>query len=256
MEDWKITRDRKACERPGCPLPSAQSYFAVLEFPACVRRDICDACFCDQERKAESPMVFWRAQRRKSDSKEPVLDLVSLRVLFDKLAAVEDERARQLRYFCALLLLRKRVLKMVQPRTAEQERADLVVVDPKMKELEPISLFAPAIDLDDLSKIKDELLQAMGEDLDGARGEESPKPEVAAQPASEESLAEVAVAVEATEPGAEATNAAEIGASEGSASEDGVSEDSVPEDSASEDSAPESSVPESTEAAAAGEASA
>jgi hypothetical protein len=231
MEDWKITRDRKACERPGCPLPSAQSYFAVLEFPACVRRDICDACFCDQERKAESPMVFWRAQRRKSDSKEPVLDLVSLRVLFDKLAAVEDERARQLRYFCALLLLRKRVLKMVPPRTAEQERADLVVVDPKMKELEPISLFAPAIDLDDLSKIKDELLQAMGEDLDGARGEDAPKPEVAAQPVPEESLAEVAVAVEATELGAAATNAAEIGASEGSA-------------------------PESSEAAAAGEASA
>ena len=201
-------------------------------------------------------MVFWRAQRRKSDSKEPVLDLVSLRVLFDKLAAVEDERARQLRYFCALLLLRKRVLKMVQPRTAEQERADLVVVDPKMKELEPISLFAPAIDLDDLSKIKDELLQAMGEDLDGARGEDAPKPEVAAQPASEESLAEVAVAVEATEPGAEATNEAEIGASEGSASEGSVSEDGVPEDSASEDSAPESSAPESTEAAAAGEASA
>jgi hypothetical protein len=165
MEDWKITRDRKGCERPGCPLPSAQQYFAVLEFPACVRRDVCDACFCDLERRAEGPLVYWRAMRKKSDSKEPVLDLVSLRALFDKLAAVEDERARQLRYFCALLLLRKRVLKMVRPRTAEQERADLVVIDPKQKELEPFVLFAPAIDLDDLSKIKGELLAAMGEDV-------------------------------------------------------------------------------------------
>lgn len=171
MEDWKITRDRKACERPGCPLPSAQQYYAVLEFPACVRRDICDACFCEVERNAAGQAVYWRAQRRKSDSKEPVLDLVSLRALFDKLGGVEDERARQLRYFCALLLLRKRVLKMVPPRTAEQERADLVVIDPKMKELEPISLFAPAIDLDDLSKIKDELLVAIGEDAEGGKPE-------------------------------------------------------------------------------------
>jgi len=169
MEDWKITRDRKACERPGCPLPSAQQYYAVLEFPACVRRDVCDACFCEVERNAAGQAVYWRAQRRKSDSKEPVLDLVSLRALFDKLGGVEDERARQLRYFCALLLLRKRVLKMVPPRTAEQERADLVVIDPKMKELEPIALFAPAIDLDDLSKIKDELLVAIGEDAEGGK---------------------------------------------------------------------------------------
>jgi hypothetical protein len=228
MEDWKITRDRKACERPGCPLPTAQSYFAVLEFPACVRRDVCDACFCDQERKAESPMVFWRAQRRKSDSKEPVLDLVSLRVLFDKLAAVEDERARQLRYFCALLLLRKRVLKMVQPRTAEQERADLVVVDPKMKELEPISLFAPAIDLDDLSKIKDELLQAMGEDLEGGRSEQSAESAGAAQAAPaavESSEADAAVS-------AAAESSSEVPASEAAESEVAASEAATGEASA------------------------
>ncbi len=171
MEDWKITRDRKACERPGCPLPSAQHYYAVLEFPACVRRDVCDACFCEVERNAAGQAVYWRAQRRKSGSKEPVLDLASLRTLFDRLGGVEDERARQLRYFCALLLLRKRVLKMVPPRTQEQERADLVVIDPKMKELEPIALFAPAIDLDDLSKIKDELLVAIGEDTEGGKPE-------------------------------------------------------------------------------------
>ena len=164
MEEWKIMRDRKGCERPGCPLPSARQYFAVLEFPACMRRDVCDACFVDLERKSSEPVVFWRAVRQKSGSKEPVLDLVSLRALFDRLGTVDDDKARSLRYFCALLLLRKRALKMVPARTAEQERADLVVIDPKMKEMEPISLFAPAIDLADLSTVKEELLAAMGED--------------------------------------------------------------------------------------------
>ena len=164
-EDWKIQRDRQGCDRTGCPLPTSKSWFAVLLWPECVRRDLCDACFQDHERKCavgEGP-IFWRALRKASGSKEPVLDLNSLRLLFDRLGTLDDERARSLRYFCALLLIRKRVLRMVAPRTAEQERADLVVADPKQKELEPVALFAPAIDLANLGAIKDELLAALGE---------------------------------------------------------------------------------------------
>ncbi len=174
-EDWKIQRDRKACEKPGCPLPTSRAYIAVLEFPACVRRDLCDACFSDYERRCQGsePPIFWRALRKVSSSKEPVLDLASLRALFDRLGTVADDRARALRYFCALLLLRKRVLRMVQPKTAEQERADLVVVDPKQKEMEPVLLFAPEIDLDNLGAVKDELLAAMGEDETGAEAGDS-----------------------------------------------------------------------------------
>ncbi len=171
-DDWKIHRDRTACEKPGCPLPTSRSYFAVLEWPSCVRRDQCDACFADYERRCQGaePPIFWRALRKVSGSKEPVLDLASLRVLFDRLGTVDDDRARSLRYFCALLLLRKRVLKMVRPRNAAEERADLVVVDPKQKEMEPISLFAPALDLSNLGAIKEELLAAMGDDA-GARAD-------------------------------------------------------------------------------------
>ena len=164
-DEWKIHRDRKACDKPECPLPTDRSWLVVLDWPACVRRDLCDACFHDYERRCQGgePPIFWRALRKTSGAKEPVLDLNSLRLLFDRLATVDDERARSLRYFCALLLLRKRVLRMVPPRTAAQERADLVVVDPKMKEMEPVALVAPAIDLGDLGAIKDELLAAIGD---------------------------------------------------------------------------------------------
>jgi hypothetical protein len=137
--------------------------------PSCIRREYCDACFQDHERKCapEQPPIFWRAMRKVAGNKEPVLDLQSLRMLFDRLATVEDERARALRYFCALLLLRKRVLKMVKPKTREQEQADLVLRDPKLKEMEPVCLIAPAIDVDDLGAIKDELLAMLGEGADG-----------------------------------------------------------------------------------------
>ncbi|MFN9277470.1 MAG: hypothetical protein ACK6D2_17255 [Planctomycetota bacterium] len=164
-EDWKIQRDRTACVRPGCPLPTSRSYYAVLQWPACVRTDMCDACFQDHERRCPEgqPPIFWRALRKSSGSKEPTLDLNSLRALFDRLADVADDRARALRYFCALLLLRKRVLRMVPPRNAEQARADLVLGDPKNKEAPPIALFAPAIDLSDLGALKEELMAAIGE---------------------------------------------------------------------------------------------
>lgn len=165
-EDWKIHRDRSPCDKPGCPLPTSRTYVALLEWPGCVRRDLCEPCFAEHERRCRGgePPIFWRAVRKPSGSKEPVLDLASLRMLFDRLGGVDDERARGLRYFCALLLLRKRVLKMVAPKNAEQERADLVVVDPKVADMEPVALFAPEIDLSDLGAIKDELLAAMGED--------------------------------------------------------------------------------------------
>lgn len=184
-DEWKIQRDRTVCEKPGCPLPGSRSYFAVLEWPACVRRDLCDACFTDYERRCQGaePPIFWRAFRKAVGSKEPVLDLASLRLLFDRLGTVDDDRARSLRYFCALLLLRKRVLRMVKPRNAAEERADLVVADPKMKEVEPVALFAPAIDLSDLGAIKDELLAAIGEDPNG-RGVGQDGPAAAGDPSA------------------------------------------------------------------------
>jgi hypothetical protein len=177
-DEWKIHRDREGCQKPGCPLQTSRSYFAVLEWTpiatkkdpenevmTCVRREMCDACFQDHEKTCDEakPPIFWRALRKVADSKDPVLDLQSLRMLFDRLASVEDDRARALRYFCALLLLRKRVLKMAKPKTREQQQADLVLRDPKVKDMEPVCLVAPAIDINDLGAIKDELLAMLGE---------------------------------------------------------------------------------------------
>jgi hypothetical protein len=131
-----------------------------------------------------------------------VLDLASLRVLFDRLgeaergepaigvaaraeasleaggadvaaaagvapgsgegdAAQRAEAAAGLRYLVALLLLRKRVLKMVDAVTPEQQAADLVVVDPKVEGMEPVALYAPELDAERLANLQQELLAAL-----------------------------------------------------------------------------------------------
>ena len=193
-ENWKIARDRTACTRPGCPLPTADAWNALLEFPDCVRRDLCDTCFAErcQELGEDAEPIYWRVRRRVHGVQRtgPVLDLEGLRGLFDRLGAVAageaggrevvdgtsdsedldadaDAQRRQqfaeLRYFVALLLVRKRSLKIVDPRNEDEELADLIVVDPKDSEMDPVALYAPPLDTDRLSGLKDELLAALDE---------------------------------------------------------------------------------------------
>ena len=163
MESWKIHKDRAACEKPGCPLATAEEFFAVLELPDCTRKDVCAACFQSLPQSCKDAPIYWKTRRREPGKKAPMLDLVSLRVLFERLGEVEGERAQGLRYFVCLLLLRKRMLKLVDPQDENEERADLVVIDPKAEVQVRVSLFAPEVDEDRLANLKDELLAAIDE---------------------------------------------------------------------------------------------
>lgn len=166
MDAWKIVKDRSQAEKPCCKSSPNGEYWAVLELPACSRRDLCAVCFREYEAAADKPVLFWRGRRRKA--KGPVLDLTSLRLLFDRLGEEQEpdraETAAGLRYLVALLLLRKRLLKMVDARNAEEERADLVVVDPKIEGMEPVALSAPPLDSERLESLKGELAAVLGEE--------------------------------------------------------------------------------------------
>lgn len=165
MEQWKIVRDRSHAGAACCDRPKPPDAFAVLELPACVRRDLCPMCFDELQRRLRSenakPPVFWRV-KRKEGQRQPVLDLVMMRHLFDRLAEEPGERPAALRYFVALLLLRKRVLKMADATNAAEEAADLVVFDPRAPTQPPVALVAPALDEQSLDVLKDELVAAAG----------------------------------------------------------------------------------------------
>lgn len=160
MDEWKIVKDRTACDKPGCPLTAAGDYYAILELPSCLRRDLCEPCFRELEAGSGAQPLFWRGRRQ--EKKGPMFDLKSLRLLFDRLGEEEDpekvETARGLRYLVALILLRKRFLKMADAQNPEQEGADLLVVDPKVDGMEPVLLFAPDLEGDALGSLKEELL--------------------------------------------------------------------------------------------------
>src|SRR5688572_20060185 len=113
MESWKIRTEKSRCTRAGCPLPAAREYFALLTLPECSRRDVCAECFEEEVGKGEGKgLVYWKARRQPGEKKEPTLDVESLRGLFWKLGEESGERAAGLRYLVALLLLRRRALKL------------------------------------------------------------------------------------------------------------------------------------------------
>jgi hypothetical protein len=182
LEQWKIQKNRERCEKPGCPLATATEFYAVLQLPECVRVERCGNCFEEMSHGEEELPFHWKVRRTLDGKKQPMLDLESLRALFDRLgdlpppeaapAAIpaESESAEEtgqsaqgLRYLVALLLLRKRRLKMVDPQNAEQEKADLIVVDPKIEEMVPVALTAPELDPDRLGNLRQELMAAIGE---------------------------------------------------------------------------------------------
>ena len=53
---------------------------------------------------------------------------------------------------------------MVDARNAEEEAADLVVIDPKIEDMEPVALIAPDMENGKLDDLKGELAAALGED--------------------------------------------------------------------------------------------
>ncbi|MEO0480408.1 MAG: hypothetical protein AAF196_13080 [Planctomycetota bacterium] len=170
-DEWRIRRNRERCERPGCPLPTATDWYAVLELPSCERQDLCETCFQVLPTEGDARPIHWRVKRQEDDKKSVTLDLASLRVLFDRLGDVIDggddessaatggagasedstsgsadadsteeeaeqgptaaETAAGLRFFVGLILVRKRQLRIIDAKGPEQEAADLVVIDPK-----------------------------------------------------------------------------------------------------------------------------
>jgi len=188
VEQWKIHKDRVRCDKSGCPLATEPEYFAILQLPDCIRLERCQSCFHELQQSGEAMPFHWRIRRSVDGKQQAVLDLNSLRSLFDTLGEVgagssptpgdgeppaeapapqDDDpdpadTASGLRYLVALLLIRKRRLKMVDALTPEQEAADLVVVDPKIEGMEPVALQAPSLDPERLAGLREELTAAIG----------------------------------------------------------------------------------------------
>jgi hypothetical protein len=114
--DWKIEKSTFTCFSCRKAMAEAEPYFSAL-FPygaAFQRRDFCLACWP----VPEEPFSFWKTAVPRKEEKKKV-DRRAIMDFFERLYAAEDPipaRARLL-YLFALILLRKKVLKLVDVST-------------------------------------------------------------------------------------------------------------------------------------------
>jgi len=74
------------------------------------RRDLCETCGGAEENLADA--FFWRRRLPDSHDRRPVVDYALLRELFTRMLQRGDEIYRRLSYLVALVLVRKRFLKL------------------------------------------------------------------------------------------------------------------------------------------------
>jgi hypothetical protein len=125
MSDWRIHRREPRCARCERAFEEGEAIFSLLSFDAdrLRREDRCPACF---ERPPDgagahgAEVLFWRTRHWADRRARFAVDFEAIEELFlaleGRVPGSQDERQQELRYLLALLLLRKKRLKLVGVR--------------------------------------------------------------------------------------------------------------------------------------------
>lgn len=122
MSDFKIAKKGAGCAVCGREFPVGEDFVsAIFELPdeaegMFERVDACAGCFAGLER---APYSRWTTRKPAETSKEPVLDLSLAREFLVRLAREGNPERGGLLYLLALLLLRKRRIKLLGERQGE-----------------------------------------------------------------------------------------------------------------------------------------
>jgi hypothetical protein len=188
MREWNIHRRDERCA--GCErvFADGEHHFSALHLAPAgspegfAREDRCATCFEGVADRADT-LVYWRTEHRARERRGLAIDFDSIERLFLALAGRAEARLAELQYLLALLLLRKKRLKLV--RVVRAEGSERLVLRPARRtdELE-VAVFdltpARAEELRrDLERVFDGELAADLGPLSGtevAAGEGSPPP--------------------------------------------------------------------------------
>jgi hypothetical protein len=112
MEDWKLPSAVERCSSCTAELQPGQPVTSVIRLAAAGpgRQDLCATC--GQAVGGEAEVFFWRRQRPESTTRTAIVDNTMLRELFSRLLLRPGELYARLSYLVALVLIRKRHLRL------------------------------------------------------------------------------------------------------------------------------------------------
>ena len=156
---WKVARRGRACVACGRTFEEGEAHFSVLQLAeGLTRSDRCVSCFRGSPAAPEE--FFWRTRFFRDPRRRIAIDVEALREAFTSLPAVGDRAG--LRYLVALLLVRKRVLRLVETRRGAGEEPDRLVLSPGRGSAERIEVAVPPLSTEAIGALRGELRSLLG----------------------------------------------------------------------------------------------
>jgi len=150
--DWRIGKKGRACAGCGAAFPYDVPFHSAiyLEKEGFLRRDLCAACF---GANPASPFSQWVAVIPKPEPRKRVFDLGLAAEFLRRLAAEGDPARAPLAHLLALLLVRKRLIRLSDLPGDGPPRARVEFHDGR----EPLEIPAPRLSEDDVPSLREEL---------------------------------------------------------------------------------------------------
>lgn len=160
-EDWKIPSPSGRCGGCDTPFHAHESVTAVLELadPLPRRVDWCAACVVAAD---PTRAIFWRRVVPAGDKSRPTVDYAMLREVFERLIDRPGDVYHRLSYLVALVLVRKRQLRL---KAFEQREGREVMIVTRGAEYGDRVVPAPYLSADDLVETRDLLTRLLAADL-------------------------------------------------------------------------------------------
>jgi hypothetical protein len=181
MDDWKLPSGHERCTRCASELQPGQPVTSVIRLAADGpgRQDLCASC--GQAVGGEADVFFWRRKRPEASERRAIVDYAMLRELFGRLLERPGELYERLSYLVALVLIRKRHLRLAG---FEQRRGREVMLVSRAAGEPAIEVPAPFLTPEDMVAVRAHLNRLLQADLPddllaGPGGESQPAADAA-----------------------------------------------------------------------------
>lgn len=168
-DPWQVARSTKVCAKTGEEIPAETTYYsALIETDTGLDRFDYAAESWPEIDKSEF-FSYWKNKgwSPRADKKPPI-DYERLLSFFDALDGTEDRFKRLLRYVVALVLVRKRKLRLDDMGRTEQGEDKLTLFD-RRDGGKPVTVISPEASREELEQAQEKLNQLFDCDFDEQR---------------------------------------------------------------------------------------
>ncbi len=168
ITDWNIAKSNHTCKLCDSKFKEGDQYFSVLfetESEANSgfdRHDYCPGCF--EQHSPEHAFSFWKScvpEGEDEANRKPVLDLESVMAFFRRLSGEKDQQKLSFRFVLALMLTRKKVLKLDgSGKSSETGEEVLIFKEPKGGDVHEV--VQPPMNDDEIGSVSEELGKLLG----------------------------------------------------------------------------------------------